>query len=110
MKDILPLVAFVAARVQYADMAYLHLRPGAAYGLATRNNDDPAGTTPSRIDIWIERGRCYPRDDQYPEAGVGAVMFQDWREEFILTLAHEGRHVDQWWWTRPQPANAEYDA
>jgi hypothetical protein len=51
---------------------------------------------------------------------VGVVVLQDWREEFVLTLAHELRHIDQFWWTQPpadvvrlrrgQPANIEHDA
>jgi hypothetical protein len=110
MSEILPLVEFVAARMQYADMAYLHLRSGIAYAMATKNNDNPAGTTPSRVDISMPRLRLYPRDDQYPEAGVGVVVLNDWREEFILTLAHELRHIDQFWWTRKLPANIEHDA
>jgi hypothetical protein len=119
MSDILPLVEFVAARTQYADMAYLHLHPGqylddgtprVARGQALKNNSSPAGTTPSRVDLWLAKGVCFPRDDEYPEAGVGVVVLNDWREEFVLALAHELRHIDQFWWTRPTPMNVENDA
>lgn len=119
LSDILPLVEFVAAKTQYADMAYLHIHPGqygsdgtprVARGQAERDNKNSAGTTPSRVDIWLAKGVCFPRDDEYPAAGVGVVVLQDWREEFVLVLAHELRHIDQFWWFRQRPGNIEYDA
>jgi hypothetical protein len=93
-------------------MAYLHLRPGqydragnplVGRAQAEKNNDNPAGTTPSRVDMWLARGALYPFDSEYPQAGVGVVVLQDWREEFVLTLAHELRHIDQFWWTQRRP-------
>ncbi len=119
MSDILPLVEFVAARAKYADMAYLHLyqpqydaRGNSLVGRAQalKDNDNPAGTTPSRVDIWLSRGVIYPRDNEYPEAGIGVVVLQDWREEFVLVLAHELRHIFHFWQTTPHPTNIEYDA
>jgi hypothetical protein len=120
LSDVLPLVEFVAARTTYADMAYLHLHPGqylddgtplVARGQALKDNDNPAGRTPSRVDLWLAKGVCFPRDDEYPEAGVGIVVLEDWREEFILALAHELRHIFQWWSTLPgTDPNPEHDA
>lgn len=119
LKDLLPLVEFVAARTAYADMAYLHVRPGqydaygrphVARGMAEKANTDPAGTAPSRIDVWLARGVSYPRDDYYPAAEVGIIVLNDWKEEFILVLAHESYHVQRFWGTDPKPDNEEHAA
>lgn len=119
LSQVLPLVEFVSARMQYADLAYLHLHP-AQYDVdgevlvgraqALKYNDNPAGSTPSRVDMWPSEGASYPGRNYYPEAAVGWVIFTSWEEEFAFTLAHELRHIDQFWWTRPLPANIEHDA
>lgn len=52
-------------------------------------------SAPSLIKIWVNKNNEYPKQDSYVPQVV--VVFQDFEEEFLYVLAHEMRHIDQFW-------------
>lgn len=67
-------------------------------------------SAPSLIKIWITGNGKYPRQDSYvPEV---VLTFHDFEEELLCVLAHEMRHIDQFWTSlrRVYGQEAEVDA
>lgn len=67
-------------------------------------------SAPSLIKIWVTNHNNYPRKDMYvPEV---VVTFHDFEEELLYVLAHEMRHIDQFWTSlrRVYGHEAEVDA
>lgn len=60
---------------------------------------------PSRVTIWATKDRHFPTTNSFE--GFKSKLY-DWKEEFILVLAHELRHIDQFW--TKVPKEYEYDA
>lgn len=66
---------------------------GIAYQQCPDDSYDVAA--PSLIKIWVTAHDNYPRQDSYvPEV---VVTFHDFEEELLYVLAHEMRHIDQFW-------------
>lgn len=122
-RDLLPLVNFVAARCKTSMMAHLVVTedPGfrAMNGFAWhRSFDDDHGydhpvpmydpTAPSRVTIRFAAPQ-YPKTTIYRQS-VGKVTVRSWQEEFVQVLAHELRHIDQFWSTSVMPREYEVDA
>lgn len=84
--DVAYLVAFVESYARHPELVDLYLSSG----------DSIAGQADAafRVKIRLSKGPLFPRTSMaVPE--IGSVTLYDWREEFVLVLAHELRHVDQ---------------
>lgn len=92
-------------------MAHVEVEPGQASHTYTdgyswkRKGNDP--TAPSRVLIQLG-GTDFPKYTLYRKA-AGSVTVHTWQEEFLLVLAHEMRHIDQFWSDSP-PVHYEVDA
>lgn len=104
-KSLRPLIEFVAARVASGHMARVRVLDGKPErhtgGLATKYFPTPEQhdlVTPSAIRLWLyEPGtHVYPRIERHVEE-LEAVVLSSWEEEVLLVLAHELRHIDQFW-------------
>lgn len=102
--DLKPLIAFARARVgRLADLARLELRDAPAgvmsYGEASMNAETGASlAVPSLVEVWVSQpwASNYPLPQQYvPE--LPQIWLQDWSEEVLLVIAHELRHIVQFW-------------
>jgi hypothetical protein len=100
-----------------ASFEFLDREPGKVCisGLATRRvAEDYTGPFPGLVQLWItQKGTTsYPRLDQYvPE--LPAVLLRSWEEELFLVLAHELRHIHQFYtrlWRELNDAECELDA
>lgn len=78
---------------------------GAAYGL--EGSYITSGKL-SKIELNFGLKPKYPRNDCYRKS-AGYVRFNSWKEEFILVLSHELRHVHQSW-SKLKPFHYEVDA
>lgn len=98
-----PLVLFAVARAgQLAEMASLHFEPskdancGPCTGLAQMSValGQPA---PSLVKVWLRDPAAFvPNRQQYvPE--LEPVQVNTWAEEALLVIAHELRHIVQFW-------------
>jgi hypothetical protein len=63
---------------------------------------------PSSVLLRLSKGMKYPTASVYRKS-VGQVTFDNWQEEFLFVLAHELRHIDQFWSFEP-PRHYEVDA
>lgn len=70
---------------------------GNAYRWDPTDNVDPLA--PSLIVLQVSRNRSYPVKDTYCDEKdkpyAEEVTIHSWDEEFVLILAHELRHIDQ---------------
>jgi hypothetical protein len=115
---LLPLVEFAVRQAKYASLATLRLvdarKPEQIIGGYSWKFDPQVGdlalVAPSLVKMTLSAAERYPRCSEHvPE--VGPIEFQTWEEEFLLVLAHELRHVDQFWGERITDAHkAEVDA
>lgn len=103
LSDLKPLVLFASRHVPMAHMARLKFvdsqdremcTKGMAYSADPFNQEHRPD--PSLVVIDLSSVRQYPCQDQYlPE--VPAVTLRSWEEEVLLVLAHEFRHIEQYW-------------
>lgn len=102
LKEAKRLVSFIGKYCKYNALATIrfleHDKPtcgGLAYQLSPDESFD--ASAPSLVKIWIGNGKTYPRRDSYvPEI---TVTFYNVEEEILYVLAHEMRHIDQFWST-----------
>ncbi len=68
-------------------------------GQASRDNGEgPPVAFPGLVEIWVApQGRgSFPRLDQYvPD--LMPILLRSWEEELVLVLAHELRHIEQFY-------------
>lgn len=95
------LVDFVARRSKFCMMARLvveQMPSGMGVGYSWKLDPRPGDhllVTPSLVRVSLA-GHTYPYVTQtVPE--VPGQRLADWREEFVLILAHELAHIDQFW-------------
>lgn len=110
-----PLVDFCLPHYKYAHNAAIFIfdepEPGyVTHGAANKFN---LGTAliygrPSTVEITVSRGLWYPVLSTHRKS-VGEVRFENWKEEVLFVLAHELRHIDQFWSIKP-PRYYEVDA
>jgi hypothetical protein len=103
-KRIEPLVDAILKHYRHPFMARLVLENREAFfvkgsgtgGHAVKYDRDPDRDqyAPSRVTLYLSRGLQYPRYSKYV---LGPVLHQSWEEEVVFTLAHELRHIDQFW-------------
>lgn len=115
---LLPVIDFVLEYTGYSSLATLRLTDmknaaGFSGGYACKHRQDGHDLTlvaPSIVDIQLSRACRYPKTTVHvPE--LGEVQVRSFEEEFLLVLAHELRHVDQFWGRRfTDEAAAELDA
>lgn len=91
---------FVSARCKFPHLAYIRVLPGEAghvgSGYAFQWNPDFDNVhTPSSVYIYLSRN-TYPAKTIHRKA-VGEIVLRSWEEEYVFTLAHELRHIDQFW-------------
>lgn len=123
-RDLNPLIDFVAKYSKYAYLAKLVVvattrtdnegRPTCA-GQAHRQNPrltEADVSAPSLVEVGLNPESAYPRTQRLSRL-TPELRFANWREEFVAVLAHELRHIDQFWTgshTRGQELEAEVDA
>ena len=119
-----PLIDFVTQFCDYAYLAKLRVvptsrtdgagRPTCA-GQAHRQNPNLTEAdvaTPSLVEVGLHPEAAYPRTQRLNRL-CPELTFRTWQEEFVAVLAHELRHIDQFWTgshTRGQELEAEVDA
>lgn len=69
----------------------------------------PTKAAPSLIKLDVSFRGKYPRRSTHVEE-VGEVTFNSWQEEFLFVLAHEVKHIDQFWTQPMEEHAAEVDA
>ena len=54
---------------------------------------------PDEVTVWVHDPlvSCYPQATQYLPELMPTFILRSWEEEVLLTLAHELRHVEQFW-------------
>jgi hypothetical protein len=123
-RDLNPLIDFVAKYSKFAYLAKLVVttttrtdtegRPTCA-GQAHRQNPRLTETdvsAPSLVEVGLNADASYPRTQRLSRL-MPELRFANWREEFVAVLAHELRHIDQFWTgshTQGQELEAEVDA
>jgi len=67
-------------------------------GFAEKNK--PTNGYPSSVTVWVTGdNRTFPYNNVFE--GFSTVLYS-WEEEFLLVLAHELRHIDQFYGTVPE--------
>lgn len=114
-KDLQPLVDFVCERTSNSRLAVLlvytnEIRGGGTIGMAHKHDTDTmlCDGVPGLVTVGVSKDKCYPWASEYRKS-VGPVRFESWQEEFLFVLAHEFRHIDQFWMLNP-PRHYEVDA
>jgi hypothetical protein len=116
---LLPLVEFAVRQAKYASLATLRLvdarKPDQIIGGYSWKFDPQVGdltlVAPSLVKMTLSAAERYPRLQRARSGGWCRSSSQTWEEEFLLVLAHELRHVDQFWGERITDAHkAEVDA
>jgi hypothetical protein len=92
---LLPLVNFVAARMECPDTALIEIldtksSSSAIGGRAWRHE----GTGLDFVTLTVGRSTTYPRITKHVDE-VGVIQLADWEENFVLVLAHELAHIRQ---------------
>lgn len=99
--EIKALTSFVEDCTTHSYMATLEVEPSedgmSSSGVAYRFNPEHElpQSPPGLVKVSVS-GATYPYLSVHRKAS-GGVVLQDWREEFVLVLAHELRHVAQFW-------------
>ncbi|NDG28105.1 MAG: hypothetical protein EB120_13145 [Proteobacteria bacterium] len=115
LKEIKKIISFITQYCKYDFLTTVRLleydKVGIS-GLAIQNSFGESNdlSRPSMIKIWLGKDRQYPCQDSYvPEI---KVTFHDFEEELIYVMAHEFRHIDQFWTSlrRVEGHAAELDA
>jgi hypothetical protein len=106
------LVAFAADHIEFATLTYIHVRTkdrkvvSATDGRAFKRDPTPHGDAffaPSRVEVDLvdrrKHRKPFPLVSWHPVVpdAVGRVVLCSAEEEFLFTLAHELRHIDQFW-------------
>jgi hypothetical protein len=115
-RPLLPAIDFVCKCSPYSALATLQLQDlkaqGFSGGLAWKHRPqlgDLALVAPSLIVMQLAKGGHYPSATVYVKE-VGEVVVQSFEEEFLFVLAHEARHIQQFWSTAIKGRKAEVDA
>ncbi len=105
LKTIRKLVKFVEKRFRFSYFAYLHLcdKDPNWGNMIGGTADKLSGTefailnfTPSVVILWLHEKSNAPFGTTHRKS-LGKVIINSWEEEFVLVLAHELRHIDQFW-------------
>lgn len=96
------LVNFVCKQTDFSHLAVLYVldaQQKSIGGKADQINPDPcryASTLPGLIRMWLPTGQTegYPKKSQFIK-DLPPIILDTWEEEFVLVLAHELRHLDQ---------------
>lgn len=116
-KDLEPLVEFASRGCRNRDLVkvmVLDAKLGKSFGYGRAHMVSPLTTTtdkPSLVQVWVTPGGRARTSRAVP--AMGPVTVANWEEEFLLVLAHELRHIDQFWeerFTEDQVAASERDA
>jgi hypothetical protein len=114
-KHIKPLIEYAKPFFHYSNLASVYIYTAERPAELTSGFADKfhLGTTlsdgvPSSVLLRLSRGMEYPTSSIYRKS-VGEIVFEDWKEEFLFVLAHEMRHVDQYW-SDQMPRHPEVDA
>lgn len=114
-QDLQELVDFVTEYFQYPHLATLYFSDGKEKGFITSGiarkfhyESVIYHQIPGAIHIEIGHGVYYPTVSVYRKR-VGPVTFTAWQEEVLFVLAHEFRHIDQFW-SLKRPKHFEVDA
>lgn len=103
------LVKFVAQHSEFAAVSRLILNQSldtAMRGLATMDGLD------LYVEIWLPVTRAYPVISHHLDKLKPETLYS-WEEEFVLVLAHELRHIEQFYtgsYFQMTSLQAEYDA
>lgn len=95
---------FAARYTQYSALATVRFTDGAdghklTGGYAYKQRPDVSELSlvaPSLVKIILGRGRKYPRGTSHVDS-LGIIKLESWDEEVLFVLAHELRHIDQFW-------------
>lgn len=99
-----PLVEFVARQTSFSDLALVRVSDtkvphGKMGGQAWKHRPDVGALSlvaPSLVDVQVGRAALYPYVTRHVDE-VGDIKVASWEEEFVLVVAHELFHVDQFW-------------
>jgi hypothetical protein len=112
VRDLRPLSDFVAKRCRHSHMAHLVVGELPDHVFANghawqREGEDP--TAPSRVTVDFG---CEMFPKKVKHQGNPPVVVTSAEEEFVVVLAHELRHIDQFWDGKlfERDADAESDA
>lgn len=98
---LIPVVDFVCTYTSYSPLATLrvtdlrqahHFSGGFARKLRL-DVSDLSLVAPGLITVELSRGAVYPRTTRYVEE-VGPIVVESFEEEFLVVLAHEAKHFD----------------
>lgn len=122
---LLPLIDAVRRKTQYAELATLLIEDrwdgevtgGYSWKRPSRaelrekmpGTKLPSKAAPSLVKLDIPHNVRYPRTS-YHVREVGMVRFKSWDEEVVFVLAHELRHIDQFYTRVLTDHLAEVDA
>ena len=103
-KRLKPLLSFVLKRIKHGALGSLSLKDAQyrqegwrTYGRTWKvSPEEYPGRCPSLIEIFFGTVAKYPFTDQY-KPYTPSVKICSWEEEVLLVLAHEARHLDQYW-------------
>lgn len=101
-RDLDRLTKFVAGYCIYNENVVLQVSDHTSPNLMTYGE-----ATLTRVVIDLNVGLCYPHSSKLKKK-TERVVFQNWEEEYVFVLAHELRHVDQFYFR--VKTQAEVDA
>lgn len=120
--ELLPLIQFVSGHCDNSAMANLIIEDsvglfssGRAWKFVPRKGGDHPILgrydfgTPSLVRVGLSTKRHYPKISLHRQS-VGPIEVSSWEEEFVFVLAHELRHIAQFWSPNSYPTYYEVDA
>jgi hypothetical protein len=108
--ELKPLVKYVTDHCYHHKLAVIHVRSGLqrAFSQGHARKYHYNGT-PSLVTIRLSKALPYPYSSMYRKR-AGPAIVHCWQEEFIFVLAHEMRHIDQFWSILGHHRHIEVDA
>lgn len=94
------LTNFVAKKCRLPELAHIRVYDGRGEGLAYKSSPYKDTPTVSCVEIWLKDGP-FPKVNCYRKR-AGKMKIYSWEEEYVLILAHELRHIDQFWTKMPR--------
>lgn len=98
-KELTALVDWTYRKFRYALMAKLILEDAdnkTTDGFSWKFDPFHKSLTPSLVLMKLGRHVKYPYQDKH-YMRLGEIQVNDWKEEFVLVLAHELQHIEQYY-------------